>query len=259
MSRFAVWVVLTCTAGAALAADLAIVIDDVGYSKSRGLRAVHLPGPVTIAVLPFAPHTRQLAAEATRVGKDVIIHQPMEPRPGPTVREEAGTLTLNMATEEFDDALHQALQSVPEHIGLSNHTGSLLTAHHAPMARLMSTLSSRGLFFLDSRTTADTVAMDVARRMGVPAVRRDVFLDHYRTPRDIHAAFEQSLRIARQRGYAVLVGHPYPISLDYLERRLPALPHDVRLVHAADLAGVKRREAPGPTLIQAYPRISLGQ
>jgi len=218
------------------AADLAIVIDDVGYSLGRGHRAVNLPGQLTIAVLPFAPYTQQLVSDAVRLGKDVIVHQPMEPQPSPSVREERGTLKLAMQADEFNHLLGEALAAVPQRSGLSNHTGSLLTQHRVPMARLMSQLSSRGLYFLDSRTTAETVAMDMARQMGVPAVRRDVFLDHHRNREAIHQAFEQALRVARYQGHAVLVGHPYPMSLDYLEQRLIDLPPDIRMVSAGDLA-----------------------
>ncbi|MEM9621861.1 MAG: divergent polysaccharide deacetylase family protein [Pseudomonadota bacterium] len=218
------------------AADLAIVIDDVGYSLERGQRVVNLPGQLTLAVLPFAPHTDQLVRQAVRAGKDVIVHQPMEPQAATREEEERGTLKLAMQAEEFNSVLDEALAAVPYRSGLSNHTGSLLTQHREPMARLMSQLSWRGLYFLDSRTTAATVALDMARQMGVPAVRRDVFLDHHRDRRAIHQAFEQALRVARYQGHAVLVGHPYPMSLDYLEQRLTDLPADIRLVSAGYLA-----------------------
>ncbi len=232
----AVAIITSLTAGAPLAADLAIVIDDVGYNKSRGLRAINLPGDMTIAVLPHAPHTTSLVAHAVAGGKDVIIHQPMEPHPGPEVREEPGTLKLNMSTDEFDSLVIDSLDTVPERSGLSNHTGSLLTQAQQPMRRLMAQLRKRNLYFLDSRTSAGTVAVDVAREMGVPALKRDVFLDHYRTIEKIDAAFNKALRVARRKGFAILVGHPYPVSLDFLEERLLDLPPDIRLVSAADLA-----------------------
>jgi len=218
------------------AADLAVVIDDVGYSQYRGQRAIRLPGPLTIAVLPFTPHGQQLAIDGQALGQDIIIHQPMEPFPSAHAREEHGTLKLAMHSSEFDSVLHNALSHIPQRVGMSNHTGSLLTQHHEPMRRLMAQLAKLGLFFLDSRTSADTVAMQVALEMGVPAVRRDVFLDHDRSPTAIAAAFDQAVRIARYHGKAVLVGHPYPETLDFLETRLRHLPDDVRLVTASSLA-----------------------
>ena len=167
------------------AGDFAVVIDDVGYNKSRGLRAVELPGPVTIAVLPFAPHATHLATLANHIGKDVLIHQPMEPHPAPHVRTEADTLTLAMSAGEFDTLVTSALDAFPFRIGMSNHTGSLLTQHRPPMRRLMHHLRARNLLFLDSRTTAETVAIEMARETGVTAFSRDVFLDNVRSERAI--------------------------------------------------------------------------
>jgi polysaccharide deacetylase 2 family uncharacterized protein YibQ len=218
------------------AAELVVVIDDVGYSKARGMRAIELPGPVTIAILPFAPHTKLLVRHANLLGKDIIVHQPMEPHPSAHAREEQGTLKLNMAALEFDTIVTNAINAVPHSVGVSNHTGSLLTAQRAPMQRFMTLLNRRGLFFLDSRTTAETIAVTVAQEQGVPALHRDVFLDHVRTPAAIHKAFESALRVARKKGLAVLIGHPYAISLTYLEERLAELPADIELVAAAVLA-----------------------
>ncbi len=222
--------------GTPSAADLAVVIDDVGYSIEKGTRAINLPGRVTLGILPFAPHTQDLARYAMRRKQDVIVHQPMEPHPGPHVRKEHGTLTLHMPPQQFAATLAAALDAVPESIGVSNHTGSLLTQHRAPMEHLMREIERRGLFFLDSRTTAETIALEVAREHGIPALRRDVFLDHHKTPAAIHASFELALSVARQQGYAVIIAHPYEMSLDYLERRLANLPADISLVRAADLA-----------------------
>lgn len=239
-------------------AKLAIVIDDVGYSKVRGLAAINLPGTITLAVLPFAPHTQNLIKIATAKNREVIIHQPMEPHASAHARDEKGTLTLDMAPGAFSSTLDRALAAVPQRLGLSNHTGSLLTAHYPPMLQLMRRLKQRGLFFLDSRTTAQTVAMRAADDVGVMALQRDVFLDNIRTTEAIHLSFEKAVHTARRQGSAILIGHPYPVTLDYLESRLRNLPADVQLVNLSELA--KRRRA---MLAQAQhpapPRISLGQ
>jgi len=218
------------------ASELAVVIDDIGYSESRGLQAIDLPGPITIAVLPFAPHSPRLALTARARGVDVIVHLPMEPQPSDHARPERGTLTLQMSDAAFATSLTAALDAVPEPIGISNHAGSLLTAHRAPMLRLMAELNLRRLYFLDSCTTPNTVAYDAALEMGTPALRRDVFLDHDRSPQAIRRAFDGVLRRARVNGSAVLVAHPYPESLNFLRRELAALPEDITLVPAAELA-----------------------
>ena len=244
------------------AAQLALVIDDVGYNRALGLRAIDLPAPITVAVLPFAPHAEDLAARATRRKHDVIVHQPMQARPSAHARHERDTLTEDMTADEFDAAVARALDAIPQTVGLSNHSGSLLTSRKAPMNRLMRQLQQRNMYFLDSRTSADTVALQMARARGLPAIPRDVFLDHNRDPSSVAREFERALTLARRQGYAVIIAHPYQVSLGLLENKLIDLPPDITLVRAADLASRARLSHPA-TLVRppdpASPHISLAR
>ena len=247
----------------AQAADLAIVIDDVGYSLERSDRVIALPGPLTLGVLPFAPHAAEVARRAGAAGKEVILHQPMEPMPASHVHDHArhidGTLTLNMQPERFSSLFARAIKAVPNVIGVNNHTGSLLTQHAEPMNLLMEQLRARGLFFLDSRTTHKTVAFTVAQKWQVPSVERDVFLDHVATRDAVGKEFQRAKAIARRQGHAVIIAHPYRVSLEFLEVALRNLPDDLRLI------GVSELVRPRPTITLARrenptsPRISLGQ
>jgi len=200
---------------------LAIVIDDVGYSREVGERVLALPSAVSIAVLPFTPQAESLAAQALAIGKDVLLHQPLESE----IRSKRAdrTLTLNMSSDDIKREVNAALESLPGVKGVSNHTGSRFTQDVPSMNALMSVISAHGLFFLDSRTTARTVAMRVAMDWGVPAARRDIFLDHNRDVRAIDAAFDRALMIANSRGYAILIAHPHDVTLQFLETRLPTL------------------------------------
>ncbi len=250
---------LCLSSGAVTAAQLVLVVDDMGYSQERAEQVLALPAPVTLAVLPFAPDTPEIARRAVATGHELILHQPMEAlrgSPGPVA---VGTLTENMSPERFDADLDAALAAVPGIVGVNNHTGSLLTQDPAAMHRLMQRLAGRGLLFLDSRTTAATVAYRMAREAGVPALKRDVFLDHVADADAIRGQFARAVTIARRQGYAVIIAHPYPVSLRFLAAALPALPDDVSLttlrhltrrVHQATLA---RRQNPGS------PSRSLGQ
>ena len=203
------------------AGRLAIVVDDIGYSRAAGERVLALPKAVSIAVLPFTPHAVALAQRAQAIGKDVLLHQPLESEDEslPPVR----TLTLNMTPDDIKKEVEAALNSIPGVKGVSNHTGSRFTRDVASMNALMSVISARGLFFLDSRTTARTVAMGVASEWGVTALRRDVFLDHDREMEAIDAAFEKALAIANRRGHAILIAHPHDITLGFLEKRMAGL------------------------------------
>jgi polysaccharide deacetylase 2 family uncharacterized protein YibQ len=220
------------------APGLAVIIDDLGYSMARGRRAIELPGPVTLAVLPFTPMSAELAALATERGQDVILHQPMQ-SVYPDARAAPGTLTESMPLASFRRTLELALDTLPQAIGVSNHTGSLLTTQAQPMSWLMAEVSTRGLFFVDSRTTPATVALATAIAAGVPSLRRDVFLDHVLDPAAIAENFERAIGIARRNGHAVLIAHPHDVSMSFLERVLPALSargvEQVRLKSLVDL------------------------
>ncbi len=221
------------------AASLAIVIDDVGYNLKRAEQLLEMPVELTLGLLPFAPHAQAIASRAAKSGREIILHQPMEPEKA--VRTEPGTLELSMTAVRFDREFSAALARLPQVSGVNNHTGSLLTAHRLPMEWLMANIASRGLYFLDSRTTPHTVAESTARDWRVPTIRRDVFLDHVQTPESLDAAFNRALKIARRKGHAVIIAHPHRMTLDFLESHLSDLPSDVRLSTLSELVARDRQ------------------
>jgi polysaccharide deacetylase 2 family uncharacterized protein YibQ len=223
------------TEGSVASGDrLVIILDDIGYSAEAGERAVNLPGAVTYAVLPFTPHGQALARLAHASGKEVMLHAPMSNLAGMALGE--GGLTLTLTEEEFIQTLRAAIADIPHVVGVNNHTGSELTAAEQPMQWVMRELKSQGLFFVDSMTTGNSVAEKVAIDNQVPALKRHVFLDNEATPEAIDREFQRALSIARQQGFAVAIGHPYPETLDYLEQAIGQLPaHNISLVPASTL------------------------
>ena len=213
---------------------LVIILDDIGYSAEAGERAVNLPGAVTYAVLPFTPHGQALARLAHASGKEVMLHAPMSNLAGMALGE--GGLTLTLTEEEFVQTLRAAIADIPHVVGVNNHTGSELTAAEQPMQWVMRELKAQGLFFVDSMTTGKSVAEKVAIDNQVPALKRHVFLDNEATPEAIDHEFQRALSIARQQGFAVAIGHPYPETLDYLEQAIGQLSaHNITLVPASAL------------------------
>lgn len=244
----------------AMAADLVIVMDDLGYSLERAERVLALPAPVTLGLLPFAPATAAIAQRARRSGHELILHQPMEPLPASAVHPLLpGTLTVDMPAPEFEAHMDAALRAVPGLVGLNNHTGSRLTQDAAAMRRLMSYLAGRDLMFLDSRTTPATVAYAMAREARVPALQRDVFLDHVPRVIAMEREFQRALAIARHNGHAVIIAHPYAVSIDFLQRALSDLPDDVRVVSLRSLTDRVRPATLAQHENPATPRRSLGQ
>ncbi len=205
---------------------IAIIIDDLGYALDPGERALNLPGPVAYAVLPATPRARALADKAQAIGKEVLLHLPLQS----TVTSHAddpGGLELDMTRSQFASTFSEAFESVPHVVGVNSHRGSLLTRHPGHMAWLMEEIRRRGdLFFVDSYTTHESVALRLAREAGVPAVKRDVFLDSDQAPETISREFARLKKLARQHGFAVGIGHPYPETLRLLEDELPKLEGD---------------------------------
>ena len=221
---------------------IAIIIDDLGYNQRAGEAVIALPAPVTCAVIPETPHGRRLGHDAAQAGKEVMIHLPMATLDARTL--DPGGLHGGMSEAQIGAVLDRAQALLPDARGLNNHMGSGLTAQAAPMARLMDQLQHRHLFFVDSRTNAATLAERSARRAGLPAGRRDVFLDNRRDAAHINEQFNQLLRLARRRGHAIAIGHPYPETLAYLQQVLP-------LMEQAGVEVVPVSELLGPTAGQA--------
>ncbi|HHM04254.1 MAG TPA: divergent polysaccharide deacetylase family protein [Gammaproteobacteria bacterium] len=223
---------------------IAIIIDDLGDSLTQGRRAIALPGPVAYAVLPRTPHARHLAQLAHSRNKEVMLHLPMEATSERPLG--AGGITLNMNQTELVKTLEQDLADVPHVVGINNHMGSLVTRHPGHMLWLMREINRLGnLFFIDSRTTRATVAEQVADEVGVPNLRRDVFLDADPDPAAIASEFMRLVRLAHRRGMALGIGHPYPTTLAFLQRQLPYLDaYGVRMVPVSTLV---KRSNPAPT------------
>lgn len=208
---------------AAEPAQVAVIIDDLGYRHAEGARAVRLPGPVAVAILPHTTYAAELARAADANGKEVLLHVPMQALDasedlGP------GALDATQTRAELRAVLAADLEAVPFVRAVSNHMGSLLTRDAERMGWLMAELRAREpLFFVDSYTTAESVGLAAARANGVPALRRDVFLDGDPAPEAIEREWRRLLARARERGAAIAIGHPHAATLTLLERELPLL------------------------------------
>lgn len=220
---------------------VAIVLDDVGPQAANARRAVALPAPLTLAFLPYAENLPALTAAARRRGHEILVHLPMEPLgtadPGPHA------LRAGLDRAELLRRLDWSLARFDGYVGVNNHMGSRLTADAVAMETVLGALKGRGLLFLDSRTTPDTVAGATARRLGVPTAERDVFLDNVIESQAIAAQLAEMEARARRNGAAVAIGHPHPATLDALEAWLRAAP--ARGIAVVPLSAIISRHASG--------------
>ena len=219
----AILLLLASQSFAQSAPRIAIIIDDLGYHVAAGHRAVALPGPVACAILPGTPGATQVATAARERGKEVLLHLPLQSVDHDGAAE-PGSITLDTTREAFADTFAAAIESVPFAVGVNGHRGSLLTRHPGHMSWLMEEiLRAGGLYFVDSYTTHRSIALQIASERGVPAIKRDVFLDSDPAPDKVAREFERLKKLARERGLAVAIGHPYPATLAFLERAIPGL------------------------------------
>lgn len=223
-------------AASADAPRVAIIIDDMGYHLANGRRAIQLPGPVSFSFLPGAPRARVLAEQAHALGKDILLHLPLQAANDDTPPA-LSEIHLDMSRDRLGHTFNEALASVPHVIGVNSHRGSLLTRHPGHMQWLMEEIRDRdSLFFIDSYTHHESVALQIAVENNVEAIKRDVFLDPDPSREVVEREFERLKELARKRGSALAIGHPYPATLDVLERELPKLADEgFELVRVSEL------------------------
>lgn len=200
---------------------LVLIIDDLGHQLRNGMAVAELPGKINLAVLPHTPHGRRIANAGHNVGKEILLHAPMSNVSNMPMGN--GALTPALNREDFEKSLLGSLASVPHVQGVNNHMGSELTQRAQQMGWLMQMLRRRNLYFIDSRTSAATIAATTATTYGVPNLSRAVFLDNERTWEAIDERFQRLLARAKKTGLAVGIGHPYPVTSAYLRKALPAL------------------------------------
>lgn len=208
---------------------ISIVIDDMGNNLNAGKLIAELPGPVTCSIMPFRPFAKILATYCHNHLKPVIVHVPMQADDGADMG--AGGLSVTMSRAQINTTLRHDIDSIPFRVGINNHMGSRLTADNAAMDAVMQTLKSLKLFYLDSMTSPKSIAEKVALENKVPTNNRDIFLDDNLNTGYISTQFQALIRRAKEKGYAIAIGHPHALTIAYLKYAIPRLAlHHVALV-----------------------------
>jgi polysaccharide deacetylase 2 family uncharacterized protein YibQ len=233
-------------------AMIAIVIDDLGHDTRRTARAIALDPSITLAFLPYTLGVERNVWLARRAGHEVLVHLPMEAddpaeNPGPRA------LFLGLERDEMLRRLYWQLTRFDEYVGVNNHMGSKFTADPKAMATFMDEIKRRGLLFLDSITTTDSVGARLARVFEVPYARRDVFLDNIMSAEAIAVQLEILESIAARRGVAVGIAHPRDETFDVLEAWLGNL--EERGYVLVPLSAVAALSGPGQRAIAANATI----
>lgn len=235
----------------AQAGKLAIVIDDVGYRPAEENKVLQMPQAISVAVLPNAPHAREMATKAHQSGHEVLIHLPMAPLSKQPLEKD--TLTPEMSSEEVTRIMRNAVNNVPYAVGLNNHMGSRMTSSLPGMQKVMQALNHYNLYFLDSMTIANSQAVPAAQGTQVRVLKRRVFLDDSQDINAIRQQFSRAVKLAQRDGYAIAIGHPHPNTVRVLQQMLPTLPADVTLVRPSQLLNESLHSNSRPPVSPAKP------
>lgn len=201
-------------------ARIAIVIDDIGHDEKVFRKFVDLGIPLTFSILPGERFSTNIANEARHLDYEIILHLPMEPHsslknPG------NGALSLKMSRDEMLQQLSRDIEAIPYIVGVNNHMGSLLTENRVAMNILLEEIHRKGLFFLDSKTSPDSVAYEIAKSIGLKSGQRDVFLDNSPDIEYIKGQIDKVIKIAKRNGEATAIGHPRPETVAALREKMP--------------------------------------
>lgn len=197
--------------------SIAIIIDDLGYNWRLNQKAIDLDPRIAVAILPDTPFAKRLANYANQNGNTILLHLPLAAEQS---ESRADTLPLH----EHRRGWQQALQSLPHVKGVNTHMGSAMTRENRLMQELMMVIKTEPTwFFVDSYTTHESVALMAADEAGIPATKRDVFLDAELSESAIAYQFQRLKRLSEKHGVAVAIGHPKKLTLEFLVRHLPTL------------------------------------
>lgn len=202
---------------------IAIVIDDFGYFFNGVVEGfLNLPERITFSILPGLTYSEKIAQAAYAENREVMLHLPMEPKNGHFEADDYILLT-NMQEQEIRDRAQKAIKSVPHVRGINNHMGSLATENETLLKIVMSEIKKAGLFFLDSRTSPNSLAFTWARKNNIPCAINNTFLDSIAEEPFIRQQVNLLAEMAARNGQAVGIGHPNELTLKVLQEELPQL------------------------------------
>lgn len=200
---------------------IAIVIDDLGLNQKRTSIVIDLPAPITLAFMPYGYHLSKHTKRARKNGHELLVHMPMEPLNAST-NPGKNALLIGLTDKQLISRIKWNLSQFPNFIGINNHMGSKFTTWDRGMKLVVQILKNRGLMFLDSKTTKDTVGFRLAQALNVPHAVRDVFLDNEISVESISQQLKVLEKVASKKGSAIGVGHPHDATIKALRDWIPS-------------------------------------
>jgi uncharacterized protein len=215
---------------------VAIIIDDMGSSMEEARQLLDINLPLTFSIIPGLAKSRTVAEAVHARGRQVMLHIPMEPKGFPQRKLEKNGLLLAESNDEIERQIASYLQAVPYAVGANNHMGSSFTENQEKMGVVLRVLQGKGMFFIDSKTSPASVGYSLAKKLGMSAGSRQVFLDNVQDVAAITAQLEQVAAVARKRGSAIAICHPHPRTIQALAAVMPRLQREgIQFVAVSEL------------------------
>ena len=214
---------------------VAFIIDDLGYETEIAKKMIELDFPLTLSILPFLKYSEYIAEEGKKNNREIMLHLPMEPNnsspdPGP------GAIKSFMSEEEIRQTVRGSIFNFPYVIGVNNHMGSKITEDRKIMKIILEEIKRYDLFFIDSMTTRNSIAYQVAQEMGVKTAVRTVFLDNESDMEYIKGQMLEAQKIALRDGEAIAIGHSRINTFYILKRMIPELiKAGIKIVPASEI------------------------
>jgi polysaccharide deacetylase 2 family uncharacterized protein YibQ len=203
---------------------VAIIIDDMGNSLEALQEIRALKTPVTISILPLSTYAIETAQIAHENGLEVMLHLPGESISHQEGTEQmGGVIRSGMNEKEIKTLVEDSLGRVPYVEGVNNHMGSKITQDEPVMRPILELLREKKLYFLDSRTSRDSIAYDLAKKMGLRSAFRNVFLDSTVGVNFTRQKITELCRLSQRTGKAIGIGHPFPETLRALKENIGLL------------------------------------
>ncbi|MDH6669840.1 polysaccharide deacetylase 2 family uncharacterized protein YibQ [Paenibacillus sp. LBL] len=228
---------------------LSVIIDDFGNGQKGTQEMLSLPVKITVAVMPFLPTSKKDAESAHKMGHDVIIHMPMEPKQGRASWLGPGAILSSLTDEEIRKRMEEAIDSVPYAIGINNHMGSKVTGDERIMSIVLDVCKERGLFFIDSKINYRSVVGKLAAEKGMPAIANDIFLDDVHTVQHVSKQLVTAAQHAEERTSCIAIGHVGVFgtrTAEALKVSIPELQKKVEFVGISDLVRERSSWRPNP-------------
>lgn len=215
--------------------EVAIIIDDIGYDYSLALDFMDLDIPVSLSVLPDSPYADRVASKAGEKGVELLLHLPMEPKGYPDIDPGPDALLVSMDRETIHKTVKDAINKVKGIKGVNHHMGSLFSENYEKMKHVLDEIKRYDLFYVDSRTTNRTVAFKLSKALGIPAAKKDLFIDNDLSEKALSYQMERLLGIARFKGKAIGIGHPHKETCEILRTYSRVLNENFKVVNVSEL------------------------